>query len=165
MISLSVVDDSGLTLITADEPKFKEKVMEKLKDLDGKRVFLYHGEFTIPYLERYMQGLKFDIVDLRAEARDMFGMVGMEPRSIKSIIDIPWDPISPGDVPEAWRQGEMREVKAHAVAESIRLYYLYMLYVVKELMNLPVGYHRRIIFSAQPSKSGRIKLPVPNWTP
>ena len=163
MISLVRVDREGLTLIARDDRSFSQKLLKMLSDLDGKRVFIYHQNFTMRYLERYLQGTNFDLIDLREEGDMMFQYGTME-EGVKSHIDIPWDPCTPDVVPELWMDGNVDVIKKHAIAEAIRLYHLYVLYVAQNVLGINKFSGTPIYHIPKTAITGAQKVKLPNPT-
>ena len=155
IITLGKIDKNGLTLIAKDDTKFHRKLLKMLKDLDGKRVFIYHQNFTMMHLERYLQGLNIEVIDLREEADAIFSYDTIG-EGIKSRIDVPWDPCSPEDVPELWANGDVDLIKKHAIAEMIRLHYIYLVYITKNAL----GINSSGISNVTSSGSQKVKLPT-----
>ncbi len=158
IISVGILNENGLILITRDDPKFEQKIVKELSMLNGKRVFIYHRDFTMMFLKRYIQGISFDVIDLRDEMGKLFST---SPAGIKDSIEIPWDPIEPGDVPETWIIQDIEAVKTHAIAECVRLHFFYNLYTLQSYISpraIPRSHMQRVVFS-------KIKLPPPVWTP
>ena len=159
VISLVRIDENGLDMITADDSQFGEKLRNMLADLDNKRVFLYHKDFTLQHLQRYLINMPINVVDLREDgfqqnSPHMFG-------GRKRMIDVAWDPIAPEEVPELWMNGDTDVVKLHALAEALRMYYMYADYIIRESTKIPlnISIHRHMI--RHPINIGKVKLGAP----
>ena len=136
ILSLVRIDSGGLNLITADDPSFDTKLRDMLSDIDNKRVFLYHKEFTLQHLRMYLKIIPTHVVDLKELT--MKGRRTPMFAGEKNSIVIPWDPILPSEVPEMWMNGETDMVKLHALAEALRLHLMYGDYIVRDAVKLPV---------------------------
>ncbi len=157
IISVGIVDENGLILITRDDPKFEQKIGKELSILNDKKVFMYHRDFTMMFLKRYVQGISFEVIDLRDEMGKLFSS---SPMGIKDSIEIPWDPIEPGEVPERWMIRDFDAVKTHAIAECVRLHFFYTLYILQSYIS-----PRAIPQSSIRCVFTKIKLPPPVGIP
>ena len=164
IISTVRIDREGLTHIVRDDRSFPQKLIALLSNLDTKRVFIYNQGFTMRYLKRYLQVTKFDFIDLREEGEDMFQQYDIMENGIKSYIEVPWDPCTPDMVPDLWTDGKVGVIKKHAIAEAIRLYYLYILYINKNALGINKFPGTPIYHTPKTAIAGTQKIKLPNPT-
>ena len=161
VISFIRIDSNGLNMVTAEDSMFEEKMVNMLGDLGSKRVFLFNKNFILQHLEVYMIGIPPDITDFD----EMLQVLYTDPKVRGVIFSIPpWDPIGLNSVTETWRNGDTDLVKAHAIASALRLYYLYLDYIVMDSINVPLTGANRVITGStfiNVGQGGRVKLPAP----
>ena len=159
VISLVRIDENGLNMVTADDSQFENKLRNMLADLDSKRVFLYHKDFTLQHLQRYVVNVPIHVIDLREVPSRQNSPNGFGGQ--KRMIDVPWDPIMPNEVPNLWINGDTDVVKIHALAEALRLFYMYADHVIREVTRIPLNTSMRRHMVRHPRSIGKVKLGAP----
>ena len=77
------------------------------------------------------------------------------------MIDVTWDPITPEEVPDLWMTGDTDVVKLHALAEALRMYYMYADYIIWESTKMPLNLSIQRHGIRHPTNMGKVKLSAP----
>lgn len=126
IISFAIIDNDGMKIYINHYGKSSvdDALSSTLIGISSKNVYLYHREFT----ERFL-GKVPNAYDLRAYLLRKLGYyASSSDDGPKDKIINPWDPLKPSKVPMTWNKGEYEVVMRHAVAEALRLYYIYLMY-------------------------------------
>ncbi|ADD08853.1 hypothetical protein [Candidatus Aciduliprofundum boonei] len=144
------ITPSGFELISAKDQKFEHKVRKMIEETRDKVVYTYDETKLSPNITRLLQRRRLKDLEESVERLSL--------HMDKSDIPVPWDPIDFDDVSEAWRSGDTRIVNLHCVAEALRIYSIYLIVKVTEMIR-SLNTVTLDQFMVKGNSNGKIKLP------
>ena len=144
------ITPDGFELVSAKDQKFDYKVKKMIEEMRDKIVYTYDETKLSPTIHRQLQ---------RRRLKDLQENIDRLSLHIdKSDIPVPWDPLDFDNVSEVWRSGDMRIVNLHCVADALRIYSIYLIVKVTEMVS-SLNTTTLDQFMVKGNSNGKIKLP------
>ncbi|EDY35096.1 hypothetical protein ABOONEI_2638 [Aciduliprofundum boonei T469] len=144
------ITPSGFELVSAKDQKFEHKVRKMIEETRDKVVYTYDETKLSPNITRLLQRRRLKDLEESVERLSL--------HMDKSDIPVSWDPLDFDDVSEAWRSGDTRIVNLHCVAEALRIYSIYLIVKVTEMIR-SLNTVTLDQFMVKGNSNGKIKLP------